>query len=93
MSNEIYSCGYDPNPSHPTTGGANDSMAFPSSPASKSGGDALVGSVGYDPGQSAGEAVSGGEWGRTTEQVDYSVPDGRAEIYSPERGLTGQTAK
>lgn len=93
MSDEIYSCGYDPNPSHPTTGSKDDSMALPSQPASKSAGDALVYSPGYDPGQGSSEASPSGLWGRTTESVDYSLPDGRAEIYSPERGLTGQTAK
>jgi hypothetical protein len=70
-------------------------MAFPSSPASKSGGDALVGTPAYDPGASDVPAVASGFVTpvRTTEQVECSVPDGQAEIYSPQRGLTGQTAK
>ena len=91
MSDEIYSTAYDPNPSHPTTGGKDDSMAFPSSPASKSAGDAVVGSGAYDPGQGSSGATPDGLCGRTTEKVDYTVP-GQGEIYSP-GGLIGQTPK
>lgn len=93
----VSSIGYDPNPSHPTAMGKDDSMAFPSSPASKEAGDGLVYSPTreMEPRSSSSPATADGFVVpvRTTMDVDYSVPDGKAEIYSPSRGLKGQTAE
>src|SRR5437016_6857818 len=94
-SDGVGSVAYDPNPAHPTAMGKDDSMAFPTEAASKSAGDALVYSPAYDPGSGDVPATAGGFVVdvRTTQDVDYSVPDGKAQASSPHRGLPGQPAK